>query len=203
MDERPTLPASPHAKSIATFVLLTAVAWLGLSLLDAGPANAQRAWVKGEVRLNIRTGPGTQFRIVGLVKTGDEVRIQERGETWTKVRLTADNKEGWIPAGYLEAEPPPAIRLAEVEAEVARLRQELDSTTGDAGRLRESNSTLASRDAEQRAEIDRLTQENIEMRAGARVPELITGATILAMGMIVGALLHRSSGRRPSSRIRL
>lgn len=203
MDETPTVSASAHAKSIATLALLAAAVWLGLSLLAVAPAGAQRAWVRGEVRLNIRTGPGTQFRIVGVVKTGDEVRIQERGETWTKVRLTTDNKEGWIPAGYLEAEPPPAIRLAEAEAEVARLRSELDSTSGDAGRLRESNSTLAARDAEQRAEIDRLTQENIEMRAGARVPELITGATILAMGMIVGALLHRSSGRRPSSRIRL
>jgi SH3 domain protein len=168
-----------------------------------GTALAQRAWVKGEVKLNLRTGPGTQFRIVGTVETGDEVRVIERGDDWTHVRTNGEDKDGWIPGGYLQDEPPPAVRLSQLETELERLRKEFGDTSSEAEKLREANATLASRDGEQRQEIDKLTQENLEMRAGARVPELITGASILAMGMIVGALLHRSATRSRPTRIRL
>jgi hypothetical protein len=41
------------------------------------------------------------------------------------------------------------------------------------------------------------------LRAGSRYQEWITGALILALGMLIGAFLHRNSTRRPSSRIRL
>jgi hypothetical protein len=51
--------------------------------------------------------------------------------------------------------------------------------------------------------IKKLTVDNLELRAGARYPEWITGASILAAGMALGAMLHRSSGRRTPKRIRL
>lgn len=176
---------------------------VGALLLVAGTAQAERAWVRGEVRLNVRTGPGTQYRILDVVSTGDEVQVLRRGEDWTQIRLQGEGKEGWIPGGYLQAEPPPAIRVTELQSELEQVRGELESATDELSRLRESNATLASRDGEQRAEIDRLTQENVELRAGARVPELVAGASILAMGMIVGAFLYRSSTRSRPSRIRL
>ena len=44
-------------------------------LLCVSPALAETAWVRSEVRLNVRTGAGTQFRIVGVVATGDSVDI--------------------------------------------------------------------------------------------------------------------------------
>ena len=50
-------------------------------------ALAEQGWVRGEIRLNIRTGPGTQYRIVGGIKTGDGVGILDRRESWTKCPL--------------------------------------------------------------------------------------------------------------------
>jgi uncharacterized protein YgiM (DUF1202 family) len=74
--------------------------------LSAFAAHAERAWVRGDVRLNIRTGAGTQFRIVGGAGTGDPVTILQRSDKWTKIRMD-DGREGWIPIGYLQPEPPP------------------------------------------------------------------------------------------------
>lgn len=166
-------------------------------------AAAEQAWVRGEIRLNLRSGPGTQFRILGGVATGDGLTILQRGDGWTQVRM-ADGIEGWIPEGYLKPEPPPTIRLEQLETEVATLRDRLETITRESNELKTTNASLSENDSVQREEIDRLILDNTKLRAGARYPELIAGASILAAGMILGAMLHRSSSnRRPSSRIRL
>jgi hypothetical protein len=184
--------------------LMAVLVVLAASSIVPAPAHAQeRAWIRGEIRLNVRSGPGTAYRILGGVATGDGLVVLKRGEGWTKVRLE-DEIEGWIPEGYLKAEPPPTIRLEQLETEVSQLTSRLETTSGEGEQLRTANETLSQSDGLQRAEIDRLILENTKLRAGARYPELIAGASILAAGMILGAMLHRSSAsRRPASRIRL
>jgi len=175
---------------------------IALCALTAGTASAESAWVRGGIRLNIRTEPGTQFRIIGVVKTGDGVDILQKREEWTQIR-TAEDKAGWIPVGYLEPQPPPAIRLEQLEDEATRLREELETSNATTDRLEKENAEVSEKDREQLAEISRLTRDNLELRAGARWPEWIVGASVLAAGMLIGAVLHRNSSRRPSSRIRL
>jgi len=182
---------------------LALAALLVLSTLSlAGVAAADVGWVRGNIRLNLRAGAGTQFKILGAIETGDQMDVLARGESWTRVK-TADGKTGWIPAGYLETEPPPTLRLAQLETETESLRTQLGEIRSEAAELRESNVTLASTDSGQREQIESLKIENYELRAGSRYQEWITGALILAGGMILGAILHRNSTRRPSSRIRL
>jgi len=190
-------------QKISLMGLAGGMAALGLlALLVALPAVAEPAWVSGDVRLNLRSGAGNQFRILGVLKTGDALQVLERSEKWTKVR-TAEGEEGWIPGGYLNPQPPPAIRLEELEAEVASLRNVLESAESEASGLRRHSEELASNDSEQKAEIERLTKENYRLHAGERWAEWITGALVLSTGMALGALLSRISSRRGRQRLRL
>jgi SH3-like domain-containing protein len=196
-ESRLRLTPDRHALHRPALALVFAAA-----LLLALPSFADTGWVRGEIRLNLRSGAGTQFKIIDSVETGDQLQVLERGESWTRVR-NAEGKTGWIPAGYLDTEPPPTLRLEQLETETASLRTQLEELRTEAASLRESNATLASTDSGQREQIESLEIENYELRAGSRYQEWITGALILAGGMILGAVLHRNSTRRPSSRIRL
>ena len=83
------------------------------------PASASADYVRDQLRINMRTGPGVQFRILGVLKTGDSVEVVSRGDGWTQVRgPEVDN--GWIPEGYLQTEAPARIRLERHEAETIR-----------------------------------------------------------------------------------
>jgi len=171
-----------------------------------GDAAAETGWVRSEIRLNVRTGPGTKYRIVGVAKTGDGVDILERSDDWTKIQVLDDEgkkTQGWIPEGYLNPVPPPTIRLAKAEARVTSLEEQLSGVQQEASKLRKNNQILSTQDGDQQGQIKQLTMENMELRAGARYPEWITGASIFAAGMLVGAVLHRNSVRRQPSRIRL
>jgi len=187
------------------FLLLLAIlfAHACAALIAPATARAEQAWVRGEIKLNVRSGAGTQFRILGGIATGDGLSVLERGDGWTKIRME-DGTAGWIPEGYLKPEPPPTVRLGLLENEVVSLRDRLDSVSEERSSLQTTNATLSESDGAQRAEIERLVLDNTKLRAGARYPELIAGASILAAGMILGAMLHKSSAnKRPASRIRL
>jgi uncharacterized protein YgiM (DUF1202 family) len=172
-----------------------------LFLCGVGAAHAETAWVRGEVRLNLRAGPGTKYRILRVAKTGDSVTVMKRGDGWTQVS-TPDGQEGWIPEGFLASQPPASVRLIRLESDLQDLRRRLDSITKEAAQLREANESLTARDDEQQASIRELSAENLDLKAGERWPYLIAGASILASGMLVGAILYASSTRRRQPRIR-
>jgi SH3 domain protein len=194
--------SSSRVQAWARTLVLTAVVLVPLLQVPIEALAAETGWVRGEVRLNLRSGAGTQFKIIGTVATGDELVVLDTADSWTRVR-TQDGRIGWIPAGYLETQPPPALRLEQVETEAATLRAELEKIRSETSRLRESNASLSAADSGQREKIESLQVENYELRASSRYQEWITGAMILGLGMLIGALLHRNATRRPSSRIRL
>lgn len=182
--------------------LAAALVSFGAVGLCAGSGLAERAWVKDEVLINLRTGAGTDYRILGALRTGDAVEVLSRGDGWTRVKPDGE-PEGWIPEGFLQSEPPARLALARTESEARDLRERVAALEETSAKLQGENQEIAARDEEQRAEITRLTRENLELRAGARWPEWITGAGIVAAGMALGAIIQRSSGRRRSPRIRL
>jgi len=196
-------PWREHAISEArrTRSLARLVPGVALALALAAPADAETAWVRG-APLNLRSGAGTEFKILATVPVGAEVDVLQHDGAWTRIRL-GEGRTGWIAAGYLEDEPPPALRVGELESEVGRLSAALESTTSEATGLRESQAALQSEDATRTAKLARLEQENLQLRAGARWPEWVTGALILSTGMALGAVLRGVSGRRRQSRLRL
>jgi SH3 domain protein len=174
----------------------------GALLTLAGSAQAQRAWIKDEVRLNLRTGPGTQFRILGTLVTGDSVEMIARGDGWTQVRAKG-GLEGWIPEGFLQEEAPAKILLERHQADTASMRKRFDTLTREVTELRAKNEELEAQQTQRAGDLERLTRENLELRAGARWPHWIAGASILFTGGLIGIIVHWSSSRRTTRRIRL
>ena len=178
------------------------VATLLVVLLTAIPLSAEQAWVKDYHRLNLRSGPGVEFRIRGSLETGNEVTILERGDGWTRIQLT-DVGEGWIPEGYLQSVAPARVRLDDIEKRRHALQGELEALSERANRLETENRELLDRDTVQSASLGELSSENVALRAGARWPHWIAGASILALGMLVGIVVQSLSGRRSRRRIRI
>lgn len=183
---------------------LTAPVILFAALITTGPTALARdaSWVRGEVKLNLRRGPGTEFKIIGSVSSEQSVEVLETEDGWNNVRLT-DGREGWIPGGYLSGTPPAAVLAERLETEVTALRDRLETAEKQASNLSGENESLRAADAEQRRRLDVLAVENRELRALQRWREWVTGASLLAVGMIIGAILRRSGSARKSTRLRV
>jgi SH3 domain protein len=180
--------------------LTTPLALAG-ALLLAQTAAAESGWVKGEVLLNIRTGPGTEYRPLGAISTGDRVEVLQQGDGWTRVS-TEKTGEGWIPAGFLQDAPPPIVRLERAESEATKLRQRVEELAAEAERLRAAHAEASARASEQAQEIEHLANQNATLRADAIWPVMLVGASILVGGGMIGAWL-RGARRGAGNRVRL
>jgi uncharacterized protein YgiM (DUF1202 family) len=177
--------------------------WLAIvfaAWLAPPPSRATEAWVKGDVLLNVRAGPGAQFRPLGVVTTGDPVQIVEHGDGWTHVR-TEKAGEGWIPSGFLQDRPPAVVLLQQAQSEASELRERVEALAAEAERLRAESERSAARESEQSREIERLAREKADLVLEARWPEWIAGASLLFTGGLLGAWVRGSARRLPRVRL--
>ncbi len=52
--------------------------------------------------LNVRSGPGTNYKVAGWVVDGDEIDLIKVGSTWTKITVLRTDKTGYIRNSYIE-----------------------------------------------------------------------------------------------------
>jgi SH3 domain protein len=162
----------------------------------ASPAWATQLFVRDEVRINLRSGPGDQYRIIRVLKSGDELsQIAVLGD-WVQVK-GRDGREGYVPTAYVTDEIPASKLLPELRSkydhaqkEIATLRVELTSQTqqvAEVQSLRQRNRVLES--------------ENAQLTGASNARQLAMGAMIVAAGVLIGIFWPRGSGAR--TRIRL
>ncbi len=89
---------------------------------SAATAAAETAYVTDSLRLGLHAAPDTSDRPFENLVSGAAVEVLERNTNYARVRVE-DGREGWVKAMYLVALKPAAARVAELEAEMARLEE--------------------------------------------------------------------------------
>jgi len=100
-------------------LLLVAASLLAMS------ANAVAAtrYISDELSINMRRGPSTSYSISKLLDAGARVQTLSEANGWTQVR-TEQGLEGYVLTRFLSNEPAARTRIAEMEAETAKLKEE-------------------------------------------------------------------------------
>jgi len=113
-------------------------------------AQARTVWVDDQLYLPVRSGAGTQFRIIeNAVPSGTPLEVLETGESYTKVR-TPKGTEGWVSTQYLSNTPIARDQLTRATRElekakedVSSLRQQLASVTEERDNLQNAENNLS------------------------------------------------------------
>ncbi|PKM78889.1 MAG: hypothetical protein CVU88_08640, partial [Firmicutes bacterium HGW-Firmicutes-13] len=70
--------------------------------------------------LNVREGPGTNYRIIGRVTLNQQLEILERRQDWLRVKLP-NNQAGWVAAEFVK-ETGQAFKTIRVNANLVNIR---------------------------------------------------------------------------------
>ena len=106
----------------AAAALLVGAAALPLSALAA--PGGTTVYVVEQLVVNVNSAPDASGERIATVKSGDALEVIERNGEQVHVRLPG-GRDGWVRAGYLSNDEPLRPRLAQREAEVAQLKDEL------------------------------------------------------------------------------
>ncbi|HEY1874989.1 MAG TPA: SH3 domain-containing protein [Steroidobacteraceae bacterium] len=101
------------------------------ALLAAGLAvpavlRAEPLYVVEQLVVGVSSSPDASGERVATLKSGDRVEVLERSGDEVHVHL-ANGRDGWVRASYLSADEPLRVRLAQREAEVAHLGDEVNA----------------------------------------------------------------------------
>jgi SH3 domain protein len=132
----------------------------------AGLARADTAYVTDSLRLGIHHSEDTSGKPFANLVSGTPLEVLERNGSYAHVR-TPDGDEGWVKATYLVTQKPAQLRVAELEAELAGLRSEIDhahdarsSAETERDRLGKQAAVSAESSGALQETLDRLKREN-------------------------------------------
>jgi SH3 domain protein len=169
--------------------------WL---LLLPVAAFAETAYVTDTLRLGLHQAADTSDRPFRNLESGQEMEVLSRTQYYAHVQLP-DGTQGYVKAGFLVSDKPAKLVVAETQAEVDRLTNELEETrqafaapAATIDSLRAQNEDLQSRLDSSEANAAELAEENSELRENQAqnrmlVPLQWVGGVALAC--LVGGLL--------------
>jgi len=174
-----------------------------------------------ELEVTLRSGQGTGFSIVRMVRSGTPVEVLEQnpGSGYSRVRVPGGT-EGWVLSRYLTDSPVGAEALVaarqrvdqlsrenrELIEERNRLMSEGDNIAGELARLKDlSANAISLEESNQRLQvalkrsektIEELRADNARLGSTSRRDWFLSGAGVLVAGLLFGLILPRIRWRR-------
>jgi len=127
---------------------------------------AESMYISDVLKVTVRRGPSTEYKIIDIAESGDQVEILEAGEEWTLVKL-ANEKEGYVTTRYLVAGPTHAIQLERLQAKQQALTQQAAALLEENTKLREENKQLKSTYDGTEKSLKKLEGDYKELKAGS------------------------------------
>ena len=115
-------------------------------------------YVSDNLEASLRNGPGTQYRIIAVVRSGDAVEILEERDGWSHVRSVdgTRQRQGWILSRYLMEREPWETQYADLEKAHGDLRTGLSPMEEEFRRVKEENIDLKRKLQENENELEAL-----------------------------------------------
>jgi SH3 domain protein len=106
------------------------IAALGVLLVCQADA-ARKAYVTDILRVTLRAGPGTKYKIITMLSSGQSVEVLEEQGNWSHIRVTADEangREGWVVTRFLITRTPYELQATSLLEENQGLKEKLKTT---------------------------------------------------------------------------
>lgn len=99
-------------------------------------AAVEKRYVSDQMRIQMRSGPGSNFRILKSLPSGEHLVFIEQTQNKDYTKVKSKGTEGWVLTRFLERQPVARERLIFAQKELTQVKQELSE-------LREKTSSLS------------------------------------------------------------
>jgi SH3 domain protein len=139
---------------------------LGL-LLAAATGFAETKYVTENLTVTLRTGPGTDRKIIAFPSAGDPLEVVTPGDEYSEVRAP-NGKQGYVLTRYLTSREPPARVLARLQLQYQQVVEKYDALKQRSSQLSGDNQGLSGELAKTQRELEKLTAEHETLKAESK-----------------------------------
>jgi SH3 domain protein len=119
---------------------------------------AETKYVSDSIPLSFRSGPSFENKILKYLKPGELLELQQRGERWSKVKLS-DGKEGWVLSRYLSNQPASRDVLERLQVKHQNLTEELEKISQANEQLADENRKLTAAVSDHESALEALRKD--------------------------------------------
>jgi SH3 domain protein len=127
---------------------------------------AETNYISDKLKVTVRRGASTEYKILAIAESGDRVEILEAGKEWTLVRLE-NGMEGYLTTRYLVANPTSAVRLEQLQVKHKALTQQATALLEENTKLRGENKQLDSSLNSNEKKLKQVDGDYQELKAGS------------------------------------
>ena len=126
---------------------------------------AQTVYVTDQLEILLRSGQGTEFKIISSLETGAPLTVtrRDKGNGWTRVR-TQDKKTGWVLTRFLTDTPVARLKLDSANKKLASLQEETTRVKEELNILKTNNNDTVKEHETLSKEKNELIQELTSIR---------------------------------------
>jgi SH3 domain protein len=126
-------------------------------------ALADTVYVSDMNEITLRSGPGAQYKIIALLRTGTQLATLTTSDDWTQIQ-TSSGKQGWVLTRYLQKDLPAALKLAQLQQKFQRIAARNTRLANDNKSLQEKAGALETELATTRNTAEKLKSDYDTLR---------------------------------------
>ena len=188
--------------NVIAFLAITLSSLL-FSSAQAAENNYKQGYISDELFIYMHAGPGTNYRILGTVIAGSEVKITGSQDNGYSEIIDDKNRATWVESKYVTTQAGLRFIVAELNGKIATNSDFTSQLDGEVNGLNSQVTLLTSDKKKLTAELKQLTTTLAETRTKIKDQDtnikkqwFFNGALVLGIGLILGLILPRFFTRR-------
>lgn len=172
---------------------------------NSSPKNKQ-SFIIDELSIYMHAGPGTNYRILGTINAGSEIKTTGKSDKDYSEIIDDRNNNTWVETKYLTTKPGLRFIVAELNGKIANSIDYASQLDGEVNQLRSSVEILTKDNNELLTQLKQVEQQ-LKMTVSKvkdQDTKILTqrfynGAIVLVIGLFLGLIVPRFFSRRRSS----
>ncbi|MGL1955903.1 MAG: TIGR04211 family SH3 domain-containing protein [Colwellia sp.] len=165
-----------------------------------------QGFISDELFIYMHAGPGTNYRILGTINAGAEIKITGKSSDDYSEILDDKNRITWIESKYIATKPGLRSVINELKSKVTNASDFTSQLDGEVNELKSTIDSLRSKNNSLTTQMRKLDETLINTKSQLKGQDndikkqyFLYGAIVLAFGLFFGLLLPRLFTRRSAS----
>lgn len=190
-----------HSNSIKKIFIAITLIFSSITLVHA--QKTTQGFISDNLPLFMHAGPGTNYRILGTINAGTQIKITGKSDKGYSEIIDNKNRITWIETQYLSTKPGLPFIVAELNKKVTQANDYTNQLDGEVNELKSTIELLNQDKVQLQQQLSKVQRQLKETSAKVKDQDtnikkqwFFNGAIVLGIGLILGLILPRFFARR-------